>query len=368
MMATAVSDQSAGRRPLRVGITALLTVALTLSACSESPAAQPTDSPSTTSPATSSTIRPPSTTSPATSSTIRPPSTTSLPSTTTAPPASAATQPFSIGVGNAGVTYDLDGSPPSGPSSFAVLDDGSVVIADTMAVERGEPRLLRYDRFGELLAVIGLASDEVAAIVDVVTDGSTLAILDVLASMNRYRVVTLSIDGTVDSVIEIPEGFRFEDGLTGLAWADSGILLEFEFGARYARLDATGTIESPVVPVFDGLGVELRPQNQRSTEVIANDSSFLVERTTELGGVTLVGIAPDGSIVLVVDEVEVDSVITVIRRVQRYSTTGQLETEYVIDAADQYLEIPRPFELDATGKVLYLHARPDRIEIEALDS
>ena len=338
------------------GTALLLAVVLTVSACSG--AADPATTGNTTKDPTPD---PTATTSITTTTTIVAP-------TTTAAPAVVATQSFGIDIGPDGVAYDLDGSPPSGPTSFTVLDDGAVVIADTMAVDRGEPRLLHYDRSGERLAVIDLAGEEVAAIVDVVSDGSALAILDVLASMNRYRVLVLGVDGIVDSVTEIPAGFRFEDGLTGLAWDDSGILLEFELGARYARLDATGAIESPVVPVFDGTSIVLNPGDERTTDVTTSETSFSVERTTDLGGVTLVGVGPDGSIVVVVDEVEVGSVISVIRRIQRYSASGVLEAEYVIDAADQYLEIPRPFELDATGKILYLHAQPDRVEIEALDS
>ena len=213
-----------------------------------------------------------------------------------------------------------------------------------------------------------LANEDVAAIVDVVTDGSKLAILDVLVSMNRYRVLTLSVDGDIESVIKVPDGFRFEDGLTGLAWDDSGILLEFELGARYAQLVETGDVESPVVPAFRGISVELTPGSGRITEVVTSRTSFSVERATDLGGVTLVGIAPDGSIVVVVDEVNTSGpAIVVMRRVQRYSPTGEFQAESIIDAGDQFLDIPRPLELDATGKVLYLEAGPDHITIGALE-
>ena len=101
--------------------------------------------------------------------------------------------------------------------------------------------------------------------------------------------------------------------------------------------------------------------------MVTNDASFLIERATDLGGVTLIGVGMDGSIVVVVDEVDVSGpAIVVMRRVQRYSATGQLEVEYVLDAADQFVEVSRPFELDATGEVLYLQAWPDRVTIEPL--
>ena len=344
----------------------VLTAALVLSACSGASEPTTTDVPSPTSSSASPTSTPTTntTTAPTTSTTVAPATTTT---TTTVAPAAVSTLPFSVPVGADGITYDLDGSPPSGPTSFAALDDGSVVIADTMAVERGEPRLLHYDRTGDLLAVIDLADEEVAAIVDVATDGSQLAILDVLVSMNRYRVLTLSVDGEVETVMDVPVGSRFENGLTGLTWDDSGILLDFEFGARYARLIESDVVESRAVPVFGGTSIQLKPGSSWTTDVTTSRSSFSVERGTELGGAILVGIAPDGSIVLVVDEVDLSGeAIAVTRRVQRYTATGEFLAETVFDAADQFLDIPRPFELDATGEILYLRAEPDRVKIDPI--
>lgn len=336
-------------------------VLLALAACSTS-----TDPTTTPAPSTSTTTTTAISTTATTTTAIS--TTTTTTTTTTSAPIDVATPSFDIGVGVDGVTYDLDGSPPSGPSSFAVLDDGSVVIADTMAVARGEPRLLHYDRSGELRATIDLAGEEVAAIVDVVSDGASLAILDVLVAMNRYRVVTLGLDGEVRAAVDIPEGFRFEDGLTGLALDDVGILLEFEFGNRYARIADTGVVESGAVPVFDGTRVELIPGTGRFTQVDTSGTSFSIERTTDLGGVTLVGVSPDGSIVVVVDEVDVSGpAIAVKRRVQRYSADGQYLAEHVLDAADQFVEIHKPLELDATGNVLRLRAWPDRLAITTID-
>jgi hypothetical protein len=337
---------------LRASVVAAL---LAASACSESSEPSASVSPLPTNSTTASTTASLGTEAPATSSTA------------TVAPVDVSTLSFSIGVGGSGVTYDLDGSPPSGPTSFAVLDDGSVVIADTMAADRGEPRLLHFDRTGEPLAVLDLADEEVAAIVDVVTDGSQLAILDVLVKSNRYRVLTLSVDGDVAAVVDIPQGFWFEDGLTGLTWDDSGILLEFELGTRHARL-ADGAPESPVAPLLDGNSIELIPGSGRTTYLVTSRTSFAIERATDLGSVTVIGIAPDGSIVVVVDEVDLSGeAIAVTRRVRRYSATGEFMTQSVVDAADQFLDIQRPLELDATGQVLYLQAGSDRVTISAIE-
>ncbi|MBT8198074.1 MAG: hypothetical protein KJO84_06190 [Acidimicrobiia bacterium] len=135
----------------------------------------------------------------------------------------------------------------------------------------------------------------------------------------------------------------------------SGILLEFEFGAGYARMTDAGVFESPAVPVFDGTSIELTPGSGRTTEVTTSRTSFSVERATDVGGVSLVGIAPDGSIVVVVDEVDLSG--------ETNSAAGEFEAETVLNAGDQFLDIQRPLELDATGQVLYLEAGSDRVTI-----
>lgn len=274
------------------------------------------------------------------------------------------TQRFSIPVGEDGVTYQLDGEPPSGPSSFVVLNDGSVVIADTMAANRGEPRLLHYDRTGEQVSIIELAAAEVASIADVVSDGTKLAILDVRIEREEYRVLFVSMDGDVLAEVDVPPGFRLKDGLTGLAWDDSGVLLEFELGARYARIVNNGAIEADVIPVFDELEVEAVEDDDRQTRIGVGKESWTVQRTTDLGGATLNGVSPDGTVVPVLDEVDTSGpAFEVLRRIQRYSLTGEALSESQIDRGKQRVDIMRPLELAADGEVLSLAALGDRLEV-----
>lgn len=275
------------------------------------------------------------------------------------------TKTFFIPAGHEGVTFQPDGEPPSGPSSFAVLADGSVVIADTMAVNRGAPRLLHHDRSGVLLSVIDLLPVEAASVADVVTDGEDLALLDIYLPQNRYRVVFLGVDGSVRSVVEIPPGFHLEDGLTGLVWDDLGVLLEFEMGARYARLGDKGFF-SDARPLFGGRELEIAEVGSRSTAVRFGGSEWTVERSTDLGGVSLVGAAPDSTLVLLLDEVDTTgSAWQVIRTVRRYSASGELLSEEVLDF-HPYVEIARPIELGADGNPLYMAAFANGVEITRL--
>lgn len=288
--------------------------------------------------------------------------------TTTTVPVPTEPVGFSVPVGDRGVSYDLDGDPVSGPTSFTVTDAGSVVIADTIAMRRGEPRLLRFSSTGDRLDPFDLAEYEVAAVVDVVASGRYIAVLDVLISMERYRVLLLDENGALTRSVDVPAGFRFEDGLTGLAADDDGILLEFEFGSRYARLTESGEFSTGAQRIHNGLQVTSTPRSGRASVVTVGTDSFEVIRATDLGGVSVLGVAPDGTVLVVIDEVELsEGAIAVTRRVQRRASDGGVLAELELDVADQYVQIDRPLEMTAGGAVVYLASAPDHVQVAVLD-
>ncbi len=200
------------------------------------------------------------------------------------------------------------------------------------------------------------------------SDGERVAVLDVYAATNRYRVLVLAASGHVESVVDIPEGFFLEDGLTGLAWDDTGVLLEMEWGARYARVTTEGPFATTPDVVFDGTAITITPGTGLTTVIKLGSETFEAERTTELGGATLIGRAPDGSILLVVDEVGQDpqGAIEVTRRVQRRAADGSLLTEDSYVAA-QFVSISRELEMTADGRVARLITFPDRVDLVILD-
>ena len=332
---------------------ALLLLVLAVGACDSAGTTRSTSAPTTTS---STPIAP----------TSAAPPTTAAPATTKAPvPEPSA---FSITVGEAGVTYDLDGDPPSGPTSFTVTDDGTVVIADTIAMRRGEPRLLRFTASGERLPAFELAEYDVASIVDVVSLDSGLAILDVLVAMDRYRVLVLDKAGQVTQAIDVPVGLRFAAGLTGLVADDDGLMLEYEFGNRYVRVSESGEVQSEANPFYRGSEVIVTPEADRKTQLNVGMDSYKVKRETELGGVRVLGVAPNGTTLIVIDEVDTSQgAFRVTQRVQRRSPDGDVMGEVVFDVADQFVEIARPLEVGPTGVVRYLRAAPDHVMVMVLD-
>ncbi len=308
--------------------------------------------------ASCSSAAPPSTSSaPSTPST-----TTTVPMPTTTLPVSA--QSFSIDVGADGITYDPEGSPPSGPSSFAVSPDGTVVVADTIAARRGEARLVSRDVDG-VEEVIPLAQLGVESVVDVVALGDLLVLLDVDVARDRYRVVSLA-DGALAGEVEVPVGSRFADGLTGLALDDGGWLLEFELGAWYERLDASGVVRQDSL-TLDGVPVAV--EAAETGEVVRlGDRRIEVDRETEIGSTFVVGLPADGTLVVMVDEVTVgDAGIVVDRSVRRYGTDGSLIGSIDMDLAAEAVHIARPIELAPNGAVVYLFAEEDRVVLEILD-
>ena len=283
---------------------------------------------------------------------------------TTLPP--VATASFTVPVGVNGVTYD-EGPYPSGPSSFVVVADGGVVITDTAAVRDATPRLLRFDASGNAEEPIPMQDYRAVSMIDIASDGLRLAVLDIYVALDEYRVLVLDASGSLESQIDIPEGFHLENGLTGLLWDDQGLLLEIEGGTRYARLEPDRNPEPTTTLIIDGVAVTLTDAGQVTTVQIDEDA-FEVTRSTQFGDVGLIGLAPDGSVLLHLDEVFDDPAgLRVERRVQRYSTDGELLREVSVDLAEQYVQIVHQLEMTADGAVAHMVSLPDRVEVRILD-
>lgn len=356
------------RRPHAALRSLLLAALLAVGACSESSTTTtPPQSVSPSGPPAPTTTVPPTTTSGPTTTAAVDTTTTTIVDTTTAttlPP--VATDSFSIPVGGDGVTYD-EGPHPSGPSSFVVRADGGVVITDTMAVRDAVPRLLRFDASGNAEEPIPMQDHRAVSMIDIASDGLRLAVLDIYVALEEYRVLVLDASGSLDSEVPVPEGFHLENGLTGLLWDDQGLLLEIEGGTRYARLEPGLAPEPTTTLVFGGLPVTLTDAGQTTTVQIGEDA-FEVMRSTQFGDVGLIGLAPDGTVLLHLDEVFDDPAgLRVERRVQRYSKEGELLREISVDLTEQYVQIDHQLEMTAGGAVAYLVTLPDRVEVRILD-
>lgn len=292
-------------------------------------------------------------------------SSTTLGQTPIPPPAEIAT--FSIPVGAKSITYDLDGEPASGPSSFAVANDGTVYVADTIAVRDGPARLLSFTATGDPLETIDLGHLQVASVVDIATDGTALAILDVDVKFQLYRVHRIHPDGELVETTVLPAGYRFEDGLSGLAWDDDGILLEFEGGAWYRRLGSDPAIDRLDVPSWNGTAVTVGASDGGSADVCVEAECFTVLRTSELGGVQLIGVDIHGGIHLLVTDVHIGDTVEVTETIRTYQR-GQLVGSSSFEVSDQFVDVPHAYEVTSSGQILHLRTERERVLVEVVNA
>ncbi len=215
------------------------------------------------------------TASPTTSSAL--PATTAVesPTTTSIPAVSS----FELAVGPDGITYDLEGSPPSGPSSFAITPDGTVVVADTMAAGRGEPRLIAHDPDGTD-QVVPLGHLEVESVVDVVALGDLLVVLD---------APQLDVESAAMLVEALPDGARLvlsgDPGVLGSA--GPGRVFGDLLAARACPVVVSRTPDpGPVGELVSGVGAgELTAVDAPGHEVAivpVRDPAEAVHRTVQL--------------------------------------------------------------------------------------
>jgi len=237
-----------------------------------------------------------------------------------------------------------------GPSSLAVAPGGDVWIADVV-----NSRLHRYGLDGAHLATLDLAEFEIANPVDLAAGPDGLLILDVYPATSRYRVVHLDHSGVLQAAIALPEGLWLEDGLTGVAWGSHGdIWVELEFGNRVASLDL-----SAAEPSFEetvGYPYATGAFSQQPGDPFAFRAGFhsiAIASTSEWGGLTLVGVNPDGSFVLQLDEVYLDEngAFIVVESVHLYDHDGEHIGLAPFPLEQQFLPVNHALALGPDGYV-----------------
>ncbi len=277
---------------------------------------------------------------------------------------------FTIPVGKEGVQYEGGNVPEMltwGPKAFTVAPDGSFWIADTVG-----NRLLHYNPKGDLLDVIYLDGQVVGA-GDLEVTTSDILVLSQAAM--PAKVVRLALDGTVLASYELPKGLRLEDGLSGIALGDQGeVLVEREGGAYVAQIvDTRGKV--PLAPldgyVHEGRLYTARPADMTAGDptrgyITAGDTRIEVAVTNSLGGLRLLGVNPDGSFYVSVEEVVVSGTIQVDQTVRHYDVAGDLLGLARVPLAEQYTYVEHGLAVGPDGAVYALITRPDHVEVQRL--
>lgn len=340
---------------------AAIVVAVVVSSCTGGTADQPAPSPpsvTTTTTSTTTTTEPsPPTTSP-TTDTWQPPGVCRV---------GCSTDPevvFEVAAGATGIGYADVGIPEKlayGPSAVAVTDTGDVWIADMV-----DNQLERFDPEGRSLASIDLADYEVAGPVDLAWGPAGLLVLDVYPATERYRVVELDPDGALRAVHPLPAGLHLEDGLTGVGWGPDGeIWVELELGNRTAVLDGDTFVIHDGAPYPNG---DFAPASDDPFAFEAGQVRVFVDSGAELGGLRLLGVNPDGSFVLLLDEVSqgADGSFQVAESVHLFDADGYHLAEGTFPLDDQFIAVDHPLVVAPDGYVYGLLTRPDRVVVARL--
>lgn len=272
---------------------------------------------------------------------------------------------FRIPKGPEGVTYQGEGMPEMqivGPAALAVGPDGSFWVLDTLA-----QRILRYNPAGERLAILAL-EDQPRALSDLAVSANALYVLD--GWPTPPEVLRLSYDGQVSARYPLPPNYTLSDGVTGLGLdADGAPLIELFLRSRWARLlDANGAVAPAPLPGLSSGGITFnarpaglnQPDRDLSQgEIIAGEVRIPVSVTHTLGGLSLLSFAPDGSVLVELQELIDGAVFQVDQTVRRYTPDGQLLGMALVPLGAQYAPVSHALAVAPDGAVYALGTRPD---------
>lgn len=255
----------------------------------------------------------------------------------------------------------------TGPAGFTVAPDGTFWVLDTEAL-----RLLHFGRNGERLRTVDLAAQP-RSLIDIEATTTDVYVLD--AFPTPPLVLRLASDGILEETYPLPEEFRLETLLTGIAVTDAGhLLIEQDGGIMLSRLlDDQGRIDPVRVDGFSYRGrlYSARPAgihapDNRVGYLTLGDLEVEVKMEHFLGGLRIAGFAPDGSVWVRLEEVTLESEMAVDQTVRLYSPEGNLLGMARVPVAEQYTYVGQPVAIGPGGEAYALLTQPDHVEIRRL--
>jgi hypothetical protein len=224
-------------------------------------------------------------------------------------------------------------------------------------------RLLSYT--GDARVEIDTAALDIASVTALAANSDHLIAVEIFFQPVRNRVHRIGFDGAVIETIELPVGFRLEDGLSGVLTGDAGqIILEFSGGALYGIWNgADAGFKKRDVLDIDGLVVEPQPP-----DLMVGGVLLAADLTMGLGGLRLLGIDPAGNIVVERQDVTtMDPVLRVTTSVEWYSPGGALlGAARVPTLQEQFISTAPPVALLPDGTAVALLALEDEVRIDRL--
>jgi len=258
---------------------------------------------------------------------------------------------------------------PWGPMAFTISGTGQVWIADTAA-----DRLMCFEMSGQSCGALELQG-QVEGIGDLEVAGEKIWLLD-MATSPAPTLLQVTLDGTVLEKRQLPPGLRLEDGLSGLWLGEAGeLLVEREGGALLDEV-VTASGQETQMP-WEGylsqgrtvvaVPADMSSKNASSGALFVDGIRVDVEVEHSLGGLRVLGFAPDGSVYVIAEEVALDGVILVDQTVRHYDTSGRLLGMARIPLAGQLAPMPHNLAVGPDGAVYTMLTYADRAEIRRLD-
>lgn len=281
-----------------------------------------------------------------------------------------------IPVSDAGINYRGAGvieMQPTVPSALAVLPDGSFMIGDPTA-----NRLVHYTASGERLPDIDLGALGIANVSDLMASAKELYLLEISFNVAplRFRVNRISFDGQVLAQYDIPEGYRWDDGLYGFGPVDDEgeIILEY-YGEvfRYFQLaDQNGisNTEMNSLGVYGHLYKVLYGSNREpmSNPAVVVDGLRYETKSTLGGHLEILAILPDSSLFVYRTDVVSDyPVMQSDITVHYLSASGQQLGVARYPIAEWYSFIQRHVAVGPDGNVYALLPREKTVDVLRLN-
>jgi hypothetical protein len=268
-----------------------------------------------------------------------------------------ASLPLGTGPGEITLRPPAEEAVAGGPAALAVDASGTIHVADTLA-----DRIVRIRADGRALSPL-----EAPAVEDIIVDEEGLVYA---FSRRDFRVTVLDSDGQVRDVVEIPRTMRWVTGLCLLADGQVGLHTGYQESVPLRAQQLQQELTEGIPGLDGGRYRTLRRDGTARIDLVRPGSErTLVERrldvavATPLGSLTFLGATRGGELVVDVQDVVDEELVTVERMVRRYSSAGLLRSERTVPRG--LYAPPHALELAADGTVYVLRPTMEVVEVWA---
>ncbi len=216
------------------------------------------------------------------------------------------------------------------------------------------------------MTAIDLADLDITSVTAMAANDDHLVVVEIFFQPVRNRVHRIGYDGVIVETIELPPGFRLEDGLSGVrSGADRMIALEFRGGSAFGVWDPDGRVFEMMPTLVEGgvIVTPVPPDIEIGAVLITGDF------TSGLGGLRYLGTAAGGDHVIErIDVLATDPAFDVLSTIEWYGADGALlGSARIPTLLEQHISTPPGVAMLPDGGVAVLLALENEVRIELLE-